>query len=87
METETRWKIDDSYTCRATTPEGKHVVFDDLLFEGEEVGLGEVPENAQDREGRPPYGRVVRDADGLWVVPNTPKQEHQRLGEILESSR
>lgn len=80
---EDRWKLDDERPLRATRPDGTTVTFDDYLYEGETVGLGEIPEDSEDRDGRPPYGRVVRFPDGLWIVPNTDEQERERTGRLL----
>jgi protein-tyrosine-phosphatase len=81
-----RWKVDDDYPCRARKPDGGEFVFDDLIHEGDEVGLGEIPEDCEDRDPRPPYGRVLRESDGLWIVVNTVGEERERTLRLLRAS-
>lgn len=71
--------IDPTYTCRVTDATGRSRVFDDLLREGERVGCGYIPEGSEDRDGRPPYGFVVRVPTGLMIVA----EEVYRLAEAF----
>jgi hypothetical protein len=80
---DTRWRIDPD-CLTATSPDGREVVFDDLLEHGQRVGLGAIPEDCEDRDGRPPYGRVVRDSFGLWIVPFTDAEERERNEKLLK---
>lgn len=56
-------KLDD-YACRGTDADGAVVVFDDLLFEGNQVA------DYRDEDGNHygPMHAVERREDGLWVV-------------------
>lgn len=56
------WKVHDAYPCSAWTPSGERLYFEDLLVEGQRVGHGDGEDNVY-----PPYGRVVRREDGLWI--------------------
>jgi hypothetical protein len=76
-------KLDDDRTLRGTDAAGTTITFDDYLHEGETVGLGEIPEDCEDRDPRPPYGKVVRKEDGLWVVERTDEEERARTQELL----
>lgn len=58
-------KLNDNYTCQGHDANGDPVVFDDLLYEGQLVGSELLPDGSGD--SFPPYGRVVRREDGLWV--------------------
>ncbi len=80
-----RWKVDDDYPVTATKPDGGEFVFDDLIHEGDEVGLGPIPEDCEDRDGRPPYGLVVRESDGLWIVVNTDAEERERSQRTIDA--
>lgn len=55
-------KLDDDYPCRGVDAAGEHVVFDDLLQEGNRVGCRT---RGDDVFG--PYGIVVQREDGLQV--------------------
>lgn len=67
------WKVDDDYPCKARTPGGEWLHFEDLLVEGQKVGHGDGEGNVY-----PPYGIVVRRDDGLWV-----EDEPERLISVL----
>lgn len=54
-------KVSDSYPCSAVGTDGREHTFDDLLVEGQLVSLR--GNHSED----PPYGRVVRKDDGLWI--------------------
>lgn len=56
-------KLNDNYTCQGFDAAGDSVVFDDLLYEGQEVG------SYSDGDGNVygPMHTVVRKEDGLWV--------------------
>lgn len=59
------WKVvNDDYPTAVRTPGGEILHFEDLLVEGQRVGHGDGEGNVY-----PPYGRVVRRDDGLWIVP------------------
>jgi hypothetical protein len=54
-------KLNDGYTCQGYDADGRYIVFDDLLGEGERVG-------PSDGEGNVHVNAyVVRREDGLWV--------------------
>jgi hypothetical protein len=76
-------KLNDAYTCQGFDAKGESMVFDDLLYEGEIVGVGEVPEDYEDREARAPFGNVVRKPDGLWIVERTKAEEAHRHRRVL----
>lgn len=65
------WKVlNDDYPTDARTSSGEILHFDDVLAEGQRVGHG-------DGEGGvyPPYGRVVRRDDGLWIEAEEPTEQ------------
>jgi hypothetical protein len=76
-------KLDDDRTLRGTDAAGNTITFEDYLHEGEMVGLGEIPEECEDRDPRPPYGNVVRKEDGLWVVERGDEEERARTEKLL----
>lgn len=55
-------KLNDNYTCQGIDADGEQVYYDDLLKEGDQVGSKDADENVF------VDARVVRRADGLWVV-------------------
>lgn len=57
-------KLDAAYPCRGHRADGREVQFHDLLDVGDRVG-DEVP--GDPLNAFPPFGVVVRRADGLWV--------------------
>jgi hypothetical protein len=65
-------KVYDDYTCQVTGADGKDHYYDDLLFEGQLVSIR--GNHSED----PPYGRVVRKEDGLWIEALTDEEERGR---------
>jgi hypothetical protein len=80
-------KLDDDRTLRGTDACGQTLTFEDYLDEGDMVGLGEIPEDCEDRDPRPPYGNVVRKDDGLWIVERTEEEEHERTRRAIEAAQ
>jgi hypothetical protein len=73
-------KVDDDRTLSVTGADGRGHVFDDFLYEGELVCLRSETED-------PPYGRVVRKDDGLWIVALTEFEEAERSRSVLAASQ
>lgn len=67
-------KLDDNYPCAGTDANGDRVMWDDLLFEGQLTGPG----HGHDDNVFPPFGRVVKRADGLWVEAAPEEDEAHR---------
>lgn len=63
----------DEYSCAGTDANGERVMWDDLLFEGQLTG----PSHGHDNVF-PPFGRVVKRDDGLWVEAAPDEDEKHR---------
>lgn len=57
-------KLHDAYPCQGIDAAGRGVTYFDLLDEGDRVGE---PVPGDPLNAFPPYGRVVRRDDGLWI--------------------
>lgn len=79
-------KLDED-RINAVGPLGESMTFDDFLDIGDEVGIGPIPEDAEDRDPRPPFGVVERRPDGLWLRAYTEKEETERTRRIIDKAQ